>query len=90
MLSVTIHTISSRLSLKRLLPRAGLERIISRIAVCSSFESFPSGATEKNFENLGSRKKKRMKRTAIMKVLPFFLPISKSTFSYRLLLGSFL
>ena len=43
--------------------------MISAIAVRTSRDSAPSGATEKNFENLGSVKNRRMKSTATVLVL---------------------
>jgi hypothetical protein len=57
----------------------GEDLMIFRIASLSSDDSARSGATEKNLENGGSISRRRMKITALTKVLKFFRLISSST-----------
>ena len=61
---------------------AALYRIISSIAVLTSLDSVPSGATEKNRLNAGSKKNNKIKRTAMMNVFPFLRAISRTMFVY--------
>ena len=62
--------------------------MISTMAFRTSLESAPSGATENSFEKSGSVSISKIKSTAMVYVLKFFLAISSIAASYRLLSGS--
>ena len=53
--------------------------MIFLIATCNSLDSFKSGATEKNLENLGSISISNMNIVPALNVLKFFLDILRST-----------